>query len=279
MINQLTILGLGFVGQSIARAIRSAYFANSIVGYDEDPRNARSLLEEDLIDHYQNDLVGAIKNADLIIITLPYSRYETLFSQLHDHLKESVTITEIASIKRPILSLAKNCLGKFFPQFVPSHPIMSLNVGHDAPMPDIFAERPIFITATEETNPDSISLVTLFWQKMGGEIEFKTAAENDAILATVSHLPQILAFTFITTIKEDDTALRYITPNFIDFTSIATESPAVWSNICIANRVAILKELAKFESKLKNLKELLESENTDILREHFSYAKQLRESI
>jgi prephenate dehydrogenase len=281
MVNHLTIIGLGHIGKSIATGIRSASFAKNIVGYDQDMENCNYLLKKNIIDSTQPNLINAIKSSDFIVITVPFDKYGEIFEIIAHHGKESVAITDIASIKLPILHLAEEKLGNRFGNLIPCHPVISFNCAKQAvpPMPDLFAERPVILTPTPKTKARCLHLVTLFWQKLGGEIEIKTAAENDAILATISHLPQIIAFTFINGLAGEASILRYITEHFKEFTHIATESPVIWSDICITNRQAILKELTRFESNLKKLREILESENSKILFEQFNNAKQLRESV
>lgn len=279
MINQMTIIGLGLIGRSIAKAINKTAFTKSIVCYDEDENNATQLINEQIIDHYRQDLVSAIKNSDLIVMTEPFEEYENLFEILADNIKPSTTITDVACIKLPILELAKRKLGEHFVRFVPSHPIISFEKNHPLIIPEIFADRPIIITPIEETSHKSINLVSQFWQKMGGQVETKSAAENDSILACISHLPQILAITFLNSLNDGNQSLRYLTKNVIDFTNITSQSSLAWSDVCVANRVAILKEIAKFESNLKKFKKLLESENTDVLLAHINNTKATRENI
>jgi prephenate dehydrogenase len=281
MINHLTIIGLGHIGKSIATAIRSAAFAKNIIGYDPDIKNCNYLLQKNIIDSIQPNLVNAIKSSDLIVITVPLNQYSEIFEIIAHHGKESVAITEVANIKLPILHLAEEKLGNRFGNLIPCHPVIGFNYTKQEipPMPDLFAERPVILTPTPKTKARCLHLVTLFWQKLGGEIEIKTAAENDAILATISHLPQIIAFTFINGLSDESSILRYITEHFKEFTRIVTESPVIWSDIFIANRQAILKELTRFELNLKKLREILESEDSDILFEQFNNAKQLRESV
>lgn len=279
MINQMTIIGLGFIGKSIACAIQSAYFTRKIVGYDDDVKKAEGLANKKIIDQASTDLISAVKNADLIVITTPLDKYEQIFDILVEHIKDTATITDIASIKLNVVELARKKLGKHFNQFVPSHPITSVYKPDKAsPMLDIFAERPVILTPTPKTRRKSISVVKKLWQKMGGEIEIKSAAENDAILANVSHLPQMLAFTFINGLNGDYANLRYITKNFKDFTSLAVQSPFRWRDMNDANREAIIKELTKFEANLQKIKKILETENIDSLLEQLMNAKELRKS-
>jgi prephenate dehydrogenase len=280
MINQLTIIGLHGIGKSIAAAIRQSDFTKSIVGYEQGNDELPAMAAERLIDHHPIDLATAVKNSDLIVITTPYAHYEDLLSNLAPLLKKDVIITDTNSIKEPGIQLAKEILGKHFHNFVPSHPIVGFTEDYCCPSKaDLFANRPIIITPSETTCQRAFEMVTQFWQKMGGEIEVMTASENDEILASFCHLPQLLALTFINSIKSKDSNLRYISKNFKEFTSIATNNPVLWRDLCITNRQAILREISKFEKDLDIIKKILEGEETEVLLEHFNEAKLLRESL
>lgn len=279
MINQITIIGLGIVGRSIASAIRQSDFTKRIVGYDSNPTNVTACRSQELVDDCPIQIESAVKSADIIAIAVPYAEYEQILNQIAPHLKAHAAITDIATIKQPIMQLAKKILGEHYSNFVPSHPIINLNEANDLMEPALFAGRPIIVTPSEETDERAVETIRLFWEAMGGEIEIMPAAENDALLASTCHLPQLLAFTFINSVKNKESIQRYITKNFKDFTSIATHSPILWRDLCIANREAILKEIGDFEVNLQKMKQILEAEETDTLLEHFSDAKQMRENM
>lgn len=279
MINQMTIIGLDFIGQSVAQALKPTQFANTIVGFDDRLNESQYLLKEGLINQFATDIISAVKKADLIIITSPFEQYKVIFDALAKHIKPKTIIIDMASLKVPVIQLARMHLGQNLCHFIPSHPLINPNkIITQSASPDLFAEKSVVVTKIAETDPSSLLTAIHFWEKMGAMIEYKTAEENDAILALVSHLPQILAFTFINSLDNDKEALKYISSNFIDFTRIATQCPLAWSRICLANREAILKELNKFEARLKKIKKMLEADDTTLFA-HFNNAKELRESL
>lgn len=279
MINQITIIGLGVIGKSIASAIRQSDFTKIIMGYDHDPKRQESCYQEGIIDYNPTNFVAAVKSADLIILAIPYTEYERVFNDLVPHLKPHTAITDTASTKQFIVKIAEKTLGKFIHNFIPSNPWVNLCDELKTPQADLFANRPIIITPDENSNAHALGVIQMFWQKMGGEIEIMNASTSDTLLASTCHLPQLLAFTFINSVKNKDNIERYLTKNFIDFTDIATRSPLIWRDLCIANRQAILQEIAEFEINLKKMKEILEAAETETLLTHFSDAELLKENL
>lgn len=279
VINQLTIIGLGVIGTSIAKAIYHTDFCETVVGFDENQHKGESTLKTNIISSYKNDLPSAVKEADLVIITTPFCQYQEIFSKLAKHIKSTAIITDTSSIKLPVIKLAEKLLAEQYRNFVPVHPFIGCREQQTHPTAELFANKPVILTPTDKTDSQSIAVVKRLWQKTGGEVELMSAAMNDEILATISHLPQLLASTFINSLNNKNQIFKYINYGFKDFIHMATNDPTIWRDICLANRQAILKELAYFEANLKSLKKFLESENEQSLLEHFNNARSLRESM
>jgi prephenate dehydrogenase len=282
MINQLSIIGLGVIGGSLARALRNTNFCKSIIGYDIDPETANSALNQKIIDCHKSDIISAVKSADLIVIAVPFNEYCQVFSQMRSHYKKTAIIIDVCNIKMPIIKLAEQTLRDDFTNFVPCHPIThSHKSGLAATNPALFANRPIAITPAKETNHKAIDLVQRLWQKAGAEIEFVDPKQHDAMVAATNHLPYILAFTVINCLYKDkkDVSLKYIGGGFKDFTGIFSSSPALWLDICLSNREAILNELENFQSHLQSFKKLLEGEDSKRLLENLSFANSICELI
>jgi prephenate dehydrogenase len=282
MINQLSIIGLGVIGGSLARALRDTNFCKSIIGYDIDPEIANSALNQKIIDCHKSDIISAVKSADLIVIAVPFNEYRQVFSQIKSQYKKTAVMTDVCNLKIPIIKLAEQILEDDFTNFVPCHPIThSRKSGLAAANPALFANRSIAITPAKETNHKAIDLVQRLWQKTGAEIEFVDSQQHDAMVAATNHLPYILAFTVINSLYKDkkNVSLKYIGGGFKDFTSIASSNPALWLDICLSNRKAILNELENFQSHLQLFKKLLEGEDSEKLLENFSFANSICELI
>jgi 3-phosphoshikimate 1-carboxyvinyltransferase len=283
MIKQLTILGLGLIGGSIARAIKPTKFCKTIVGFDTNSANTKKALNFKLIDKAAPNLATAVKNADLIIICVPVSAFANLLQDIKNEIKTNAVITDVSSVKFDISTLAKNILGKKFSQFVPGHPIAgSEKSGLAAAKKDLFTNHLVILTPDKKTNKKAIELVKSFWEKMNAKVKITNPHFHDQLLAVTSHLPQMLAYLFMNYVHENPyypEILKYTGNGFKDFTRIAGSNPELWKDIILANADTLRLEIQKFKLDLLALQTALENSDEQLLLAIFTHAQQARENF
>ncbi|NBQ69831.1 MAG: prephenate dehydrogenase [Nitrosomonadaceae bacterium] len=105
--------------------------------------------------------------------------------------------------------------------------------------------------------------------------------EHDRVLAATSHLPHILAFTLMNHLNhstdDPESLLRFAGSGFRDFTRIASSSPEMWRDICLANREALLTQIEAYQTELNSLRELLKKNDGKEMEQAFSQARGMRE--
>ncbi|MGB2833742.1 MAG: prephenate dehydrogenase/arogenate dehydrogenase family protein, partial [Methylotenera sp.] len=163
---------------------------------------------------------------------------------------------------------------------VGGHPIAGAEKsGVSAATADLFLNKNVVLTPTQETNVHAVASVGAMWGACGANICEMTAENHDSIFAAVSHLPHLLAFALV-----DDIAARpnaeqlfsYAASGFRDFTRIAGSSPEMWRDISLANKTALLSEITAFEKELSQLKLLLENEDGTGMQALFERASKAR---
>lgn len=273
MIKQLTIIGLGLIGGSVACAMKRANFCQRIVAYDQHIEALKKAQQLGMIDHYENTIENAAKNADLILIATPLSTFENILSSLKNIITSKTIITDVGSVKTPVIEISHKILKEKFSQFVPGHPIAgSEKSGFNAAQENLFKNHLIILTPVNETDPKATALVTLLWEKTNARVEILNAQVHDQVLAITSHLPQLLSYAFMNQIVDQSNypeILNYTGNGFKDFTRLATSNPEIWADICLANRENILSVIENFETHLTTLHTALESRNKEALREMF----------
>ncbi len=115
----------------------------------------------------------------------------------------------------------------------------------------LFEGRWTLLTPPPGTDPDAVERIAELWRRCGSMIETMEPAHHDRVLATVSHLPHLIAFTICGTADdlEDETrqeVLRFAASGFRDFTRIAASDPTMWRDVFLNNREALLEMLARF---------------------------------
>jgi prephenate dehydrogenase len=163
---------------------------------------------------------------------------------------------------------------------VPAHPIAGAELsGVEAATADLYRGRTVVITPIAESLNEARTRVTQAWLACGARLVEMTAERHDAVLAAVSHLPHALAFALVDMIADraDGAELfSFAGAGFRDFTRIASSSPEMWRDICLANRDLVLAEVRAYRDRLAILEEYLERGDGPALERMFEAARSAR---
>ena len=257
---KLAVVGVGLIGGSFALALKQAKAVAHVVGVGRNAANLKLALERGIIDATAPDAAAAARSADLVLVAAPVGQYPAIFSVL----KESkALITDGGSTKRDVIAAARKGLGSSVSRFVPAHPIAGAEKsGASAASAELFRGRRVVLTPLEENRPEAVALVEDAWRKCGAKVSRMDAQEHDAVLATVSHLPHLLAFALVHEVAARANSAElfsFAAGGFRDFTRIASSHPEMWRDICVANRDRLLDEVRRFSAKLEEVKALLDA--------------------
>jgi prephenate dehydrogenase len=273
---RLAVIGVGLIGGSFALALKQAKQVSHVVGVGRSAANLKTALERGIIDATAPDVAAAARSADLVLVATPVGQYPAVFAAL----KESkALITDGGSTKRDVIAAARTALGKGVSRLVPAHPIAGAEKsGAAAASADLFRGKRVVLTPIEENFKDSISTIEQAWKACGASVSRMNAEEHDAVLATVSHLPHLLAYALVHEVAGRDNSeqlFSFAAGGFRDFTRIASSHPEMWRDICVANRDRLLDELSRFSSKLEQVRKLLD--NPGELEKLFAEARAARD--
>lgn len=283
-LNKLVIIGVGLIGGSFALALRKAGLVKHIVGVGRSKRNMQHAVAQGAIDEIDENIASALQNADLVFLAMPVGQTTHIMTQIAPHLQTNTIITDAGSTKQDVITAARDHLNtENLQNFVPGHPIAGAEQsGVLAAHADLFRNKHLILTPLQETSTDSIQNITHLWEACGAEVSRMDADEHDKVLAATSHLPHILAFALMShlhtsTGNNTKNLLRFAGSGFRDFTRIASSSPEMWRDICIANRNALLSQVNAYQNELKVFQEILERNDGEALEQVFSQARGVRE--
>ena len=281
--NKLVIIGVGLIGGSFALAVRKAGLVNHIVGIGRSQENMHLALERGVIDEITDDFAVALKQADLVLLAMPMGQTTRIMAQIAPHLQASTIITDAGSTKQDVVAAARQYLADHLENVVPGHPIAGAEQsGVQAAQADLYCNKHVILTPLQETSADAVKQVTDLWQACGAHVSHMPADEHDQILAATSHLPHILAFTLMNLLNHStdnpENLLRFAGSGFRDFTRIASSSPEMWRDICLANREAILTQINAYQTELSALQAMLTRNEGNALEKAFSQARVIREN-
>jgi prephenate dehydrogenase len=279
-IRKLAVFGVGLIGGSFALALRRAGAVARVVGVGRSQANLARAVELGVIDAIATDAADALAGADLVLVAVPVQQTERVLRHIADHIEPGAAVTDGGSTKRDVIAAARNALGARLPQFVPAHPIAGAELsGVEAATADLYRGRTVVITPIAESLNEARTRVTQAWLACGARLVEMTAERHDAVLAAVSHLPHALAFALVDMIADraDGAELfSFAGAGFRDFTRIASSSPEMWRDICLANRDLVLAEVRAYRDRLAILEQYLERADGVALERMFEAARSAR---
>ena len=281
--SRVAIIGLGLIGSSLARGIRTYMPTARVVGHDASPDVRETARRIDLCDDITDTAAAAVIDADLVILCVPPGAMGAVAADIRDDLPAEAILSEVASCQVSVIAAIREQLPNI--TLVPAHPVAGTeNSGPESGFATLFKSRWCILTPPEGTDPVAIARVEDLWKKLGANVEMMDAAHHDIVLAVTSHLPHMIAYTIVGTASdlEDVTrseVIKYSAGGFRDFTRIAASDPVMWRDVFIANKDAVLEVLQRFSEDLSRLQRAVRWGDGDALFEHFTKTRAIRRSI
>ncbi|MGQ0526740.1 MAG: prephenate/arogenate dehydrogenase family protein [Alphaproteobacteria bacterium] len=280
----VTIIGLGLIGSSLARAIRQSGLAAHLTAADISEDVCNRVRALGLCDEVTGNLSAAVKNADLVIIAVPVGAYASVGQSISLFLKPGTIVTDVGSVK----ASAIEALAPFIPahvHLVPGHPIAGTeHSGPEAGFAELFQKRWCILTPLPQSDIQAVEKITKLWEACGAMIEIMDAEHHDLVLGTTSHLPHLIAYTIVGTANalEDDIkgeVIKFSAGGFRDFTRIAASDPAMWRDVFLNNKTAVLEMLQRFNEDLSALQKAIRQSDGDFLFDFFTRTRAIRRAI
>lgn len=283
LIQRLTIIGVGLIGGSLARALKQIGQCDEVIGCGRNPEHLQQAVDLGVIDHFTTDMAEAVIDADMVVVAVPLSATASVFTAIRNTLAPYATITDVGSVKGFVVAVAQEHLEEYLPHFVPAHPIAGTEKsGVTASFATLFAKHQVILTPLPNTEIQAINKVTAMWEYTGANVVTMSVTHHDAVLAATSHLPHILAYSLVDTLatmENHEEVFRFAAGGFRDFTRIASSDPRMWHDICLTNQTAILEVLAGFKEDLAMLTEAIEQKDSQTIKTIFSRAKEARDKF
>ena len=278
--NKVVIFGVGLIGGSFALALRRANVVNEVVGFGRSAATLEQARQLGIIDRIGLDVAAEVCDADLVLLATPVGQMSDLMARIASHMGARTLMTDGGSTKGDVVATAYANLGIKVGQFVPAHPIAGAEQsGAAAARADLYAGKKVVLTPLPENSPETIARVRKAWELCGAVVSELTAQQHDEVFAAVSHLPHLLSFALVHDLAQRDNRdqlLSFAASGFRDFTRIAASSPEMWRDICMANKTALLGELADYMQELETIRRALAADDAKKLEDIFSLAREVR---
>ncbi|WP_455219957.1 prephenate dehydrogenase [Kaarinaea lacus] len=283
MIKQLTVIGVGLIGGSLARALQDAGVVDQVVGCGRDKDQLQQAIDLGVIAKYETDAAKAVAGSDVVVVAVPVGAMESVFRNIKDAVSPGTVITDVGSTKGSVINAVRAAYNKVPDNFVPGHPIAGTEKsGVGASFAGLFHQRRVVLTPLENTNASAIEKIRTMWEATGAIVSQMEVEHHDDVLAATSHLPHLLAFALVDTLAaldEKAEIFQYAAGGFRDFTRIASSDPQMWHDICVNNRDAILQILKRFQTDLDQLGNAIANNDSDYILDVFKRAKASRDQF
>ncbi len=249
---RLALLGIGLIGSSVARIVRErGDIAAELVANARTQSTLDRVMQLGIADRVELDPARAVEGADCVMLCAPVGAYEALAAAIAPHLAPGAILTDVGSTKQSVI----RDVGPLVPagvHFVPAHPVAGTEYsGPDAGFTTLFQGRWCLLTPPAGTDETAVEKIAELWRRCGSMVEAMEPAHHDRVLAIVSHLPHLIAFTICGTADDLEgesrqQVLQFAASGFRDFTRIAASDPVMWRDVFLNNREALLEMLQRF---------------------------------
>jgi prephenate dehydrogenase len=279
-IKNISVIGLGLIGGSLAMALKNLETGFFITGFDIEGEAMDIAKYRKMVDKISSDHREAVVDADLVIIATPVSMIIEVVNSIKDHLKKNVIITDVGSAKKKIVEKVNAILpeGTYF---IGGHPMAgSENEGVLSAKPDLFKNAFYILTPTESTRTDQLLALHNLFTRIGARVISISPDEHDQNVALISHLPHILSTNLVELVDDRQAELknllRLCAGGFRDMTRVAASNTRMWLDITLENREELIKSIDLYIDYLNKFKQGLSSNDSEFIRYHYKKAQKAR---
>ncbi|PBB92614.1 prephenate dehydrogenase [Mesorhizobium sp. WSM3864] len=284
MFGRIALVGIGLIGSSLARVIRREGLARHIAIATRSQSTLKRAEELGLGNSYTTEAEDAVRDADLVIVSVPVGSSGEVAAEIAPALKKGAILTDVGSTKASVIAQMQPHVPVGV-HFIPGHPLAGTEKsGPDAGFADLFDNRWCIFTPLPSTDPEALEKLSEFWRRCGSNIDTMDPQHHDMTLAIVSHLPHIIAYNIVGTADDLESVtktevIKYSASGFRDFTRLAASDPTMWRDVCLHNKDAILEMLARFSEDLASLQRAIRWGDGEKLFDLFTRTRAIRRSI
>jgi cyclohexadieny/prephenate dehydrogenase len=285
LFNRLCLVGIGLIGSSIARvAEKRGDIAKTLVVTTRRPETLQRVRELGLADVVEADAARAVEGCDGVIFCIPVGAYADTMRHIAPHLAPGAVLTDVGSTKGSVV----RDLSALLPagvHLVPAHPMAGTeHSGPDAGFPELFEGRYCIVTPLPDSDPAAVEKVKELWRRCGSMIETMDPVTHDKVVAIVSHLPHLIAFTICGTADDlaeetKEAVLKFAASGFRDFTRIAASDVDMWRDVFLNNREAVLEMLSRFAEDAHAFGRAIRRGEAGFIEDRIKRGRKIRRSL
>ncbi|WHH56894.1 prephenate dehydrogenase [Petroclostridium sp. X23] len=278
----VTVIGLGLIGGSIAKALKERCGIDKIIGIDNNDNTLQQAIDEGIISVALNDVSTEMHQSDIVFVCTPVNKTIEWIQKAASVVPHHCIITDVGSTKAHLINQVEKLPEMF--HFIGGHPMAgSEQSGYMSSKSHLFENAYYIISPCEKSTHDDIQILKELAECFGS-IPIEIPPElHDKVTGAISHVPHIISAALVNMVKDLDTSGQYMQKlaagGFKDITRIASSNPEMWHNICFSNKDAILDILDVYLGLLNTYKTYIETLNGHEVFQFFADAKEFRDSF
>ncbi len=282
--NTLTcgFIGLGLIGGSIAKAVRTTVPDAHIIAYDTNASSLKLAYDEHIVNDMRPAIDRAFHACDYIFLCAPVSLNNDNLLILKEYLSPHTILTDVGSVKTGIHRQAES-LG-LSGLFIGGHPMTgSERFGYASSNAALLENAYYILTPSDSVPQEKLTRYCDLVKSFGAIPLILSYEEHDYVTAAISHVPHVIAASLVNLVRSADSSdgiMKMIAAGgFKDITRIASSSPEMWQQICLSNPDNISRLLKDYIRTLTDVCARLDNRSEDELYDFFETARNYRESF
>ncbi|MBO4373994.1 MAG: prephenate dehydrogenase/arogenate dehydrogenase family protein [Lachnospiraceae bacterium] len=279
---KIGIIGLGLIGGSLAKSIKQAYPDTFIVAANRSADSVEKALAEGTVDLGLQDITDGFAGCDIIFLCAPVKTNISFLEKLKAYLEPETILTDVGSVKSGIHEAVERILPETV--FIGGHPMAGKEkVRYDNASAQLLKDAYYYLTPSKTAKEHHVLKLEVLVRGIGANPVIVEPSLHDFIVAAISHVPHMAAYSLVKLVKDEDTPEEYMrisaAGGFKDITRVASSDPTMWQQICLENRENITDLMRKYIKELENVTALIEKGDSEALFEIFDTSKKYRDSI
>lgn len=276
-LDTVAILGVGLIGGSIGLALRHRNLARCVVGVGRSPVSLRLARRVGAVSTTTTDIARGVAEAELVVVCTPVDRIVDHVLDVAQACRRDALVTDVGSTKSEIVASLKGRLPNSV-RFIGSHPLAGgERAGVGSASVDLFENRLVVVTPTRESKKLDCQTLAEFWTALGANVVSMTPRKHDQSVASISHLPHLLASALAAATPEKSLSLA--ATGFQDTTRVAAGDPDLWTQIFLSNQAPVLEALGRLEISLGRFRTAIDNRDTRALKRMLTTAKRKRDVV
>ena len=279
--DKVAVVGVGLIGGSLGLALKERGLARQVAAWARTPATRRRAVDRGAADLAPDDLAACVAGAELVYVSTPVAAIAPTLAAIAPHVAPGAVVTDAGSSKAAIVAAAAAL--PYSARFVGGHPMAgSAEAGVDAARADLFGGMSYVLTPVPGTAPDAVETVRELAEAIGARVYLVSPTDHDQAVATISHLPHLLAWALVhlTQHRHDagEPVFELTAGSWASATRVAAGSAGLWREILVSNRAAVLAAVDGFAAELDALRELLAAGEDDLLEQALSAARTIKQA-